>query len=946
MRAEIVLETLAEDMGANRTLLRWLKLWDKVVFNSERKIKHKGKQEGKKENFQKFGSVLNDELDEHGCPQQKVALLCGPPGLGKTTLAHMVGTHAGYNVVEMNASDDRSPDAFRTQLEAATQMRSVMGTEPRPNCLVLDEIDGAPSASIDVLIKFVLGRDTGKVAHGKKKRRGGGVLKRPVVCICNDVYVPALRSLRQIALIVQFPPTASSRSKAHPKYHPLSVIALVQAHFLEFNCSDQDSGIQRNFGNSRDICRHLGIWLHLNSVDVLALYLLHRLAQRLLEIARKQHMKTDMRALVALAEKSHNDIRSCLSVLHFFKSQKKDVRLVDIQKSSIGLKDVQKGLFTVWREVFQIQRPKRKTYSTASVARNGILEPMPDLNSPEMKFGDMSLASRMHSVLQTVQSCSDYDRLVQGVYENFLNMSFRDNHLNAYKNCEHIVSPIVEKGTSDSNNSIELLALQVLAGVARTGMVLRRRRAEPQDPHDAELRSDAVSAIWICGVALPLRLSLLAEDRVPQRRLRVKCCAVANGSCSKCRDRGRAWPPQTPDNNPRHFLLWGYVKDKPDWPMVSYVEDDAQFTSFARKCRNENASRDASDSVQVVAPDWCFGMEVELLVQSNAVSFVEGQMSVREQRARQVLKELMRGMAPLVRMHSGAAQLRFDTLPLLLQILVPALRPVSLQLYNAHEKKDLNHVISVMIDYSLNYVQERTQDGSYVYNLDPNIEELTLFPGQKPARFLGYGSKQMISREVELEKMRRTEARTQSDGGAIETASSGRTVLPNHLQTLKPKTVAGEVVSLQLYNAHEKKDLNHVISVMIDYSLNYVQERTQDGSYVYNLDPNIEELTLFPGQKPARFLGYGSKQMISREVELEKMRRTEARTQTDGGAIKTASSGTTVLPNHLQTLKPKTVAGEVVSAIKSETFYRLDLVSSEEIFDLFVQVPGQRRCPN
>ncbi|XP_021940234.1 chromosome transmission fidelity protein 18 homolog isoform X2 [Zootermopsis nevadensis] len=582
---------LLSDEGANRTLLRWLKLWDKVVFNSERKIKHKGKQEGKKENFQKFGSVLNDELDEHGCPQQKVALLCGPPGLGKTTLAHMVGTHAGYNVVEMNASDDRSPDAFRTQLEAATQMRSVMGTEPRPNCLVLDEIDGAPSASIDVLIKFVLGRDTGKVAHGKKKRRGGGVLKRPVVCICNDVYVPALRSLRQIALIVQFPPTASSR-----------------------------------------------------------------LAQRLLEIARKQHMKTDMRALVALAEKSHNDIRSCLSVLHFFKSQKKDVRLVDIQKSSIGLKDVQKGLFTVWREVFQIQRPKRKTYSTASVARNGILEPMPDLNSPEMKFGDMSLASRMHSVLQTVQSCSDYDRLVQGVYENFLNMSFRDNHLNAVS-----------------------LGLE-----------------------------------WFCAADVLSHKIHTTQNYV-------------------------LMPYQ-----PFGFVAWHFLFASLSWPKIAYPSA---------------------------------GYE----------------MSVREQRARQVLKELMRGMAPLVRMHSGAAQLRFDTLPLLLQILVPALRPVSLQLYNAHEKKDLNHVISVMIDYSLNYVQERTQDGSYVYNLDPNIEELTLFPGQKPARFLGYGSKQMISREVELEKMRRTEARTQSDGGAIETASSGRTVLPNHLQTLKPKTVAGEV---------------------------------------------------------------------------------------------------------------------------------------------------------
>jgi len=32
-----------------------------------------------------------------------VALLSGPPGLGKTTLAHIVAQHAGYNVIEMNA---------------------------------------------------------------------------------------------------------------------------------------------------------------------------------------------------------------------------------------------------------------------------------------------------------------------------------------------------------------------------------------------------------------------------------------------------------------------------------------------------------------------------------------------------------------------------------------------------------------------------------------------------------------------------------------------------------------------------------------------------------------------------------------------------------------------------------------------------------------------------
>lgn len=48
-------------------------------------------------------------------------------------------------MVEMNASDDRSPDIFKQQLEAATQMQSVLGKDPRPNCLVIDEIDGAPT---------------------------------------------------------------------------------------------------------------------------------------------------------------------------------------------------------------------------------------------------------------------------------------------------------------------------------------------------------------------------------------------------------------------------------------------------------------------------------------------------------------------------------------------------------------------------------------------------------------------------------------------------------------------------------------------------------------------------------------------------------------------------------------------------------------------------------
>jgi len=46
-----------------------------------------------------------------------------------------------------SCSDDRSPEVFKTRIEAATQMKSVLGANEKPNCLIIDEIDGAPAVS-------------------------------------------------------------------------------------------------------------------------------------------------------------------------------------------------------------------------------------------------------------------------------------------------------------------------------------------------------------------------------------------------------------------------------------------------------------------------------------------------------------------------------------------------------------------------------------------------------------------------------------------------------------------------------------------------------------------------------------------------------------------------------------------------------------------------------
>lgn len=112
--------------------------------------------------------MLKTDFDEHGRPMQKIALLCGPPGLGKTTLAHTIARHAGYNIVEINASDDRSPEAFKLALENGTQMKSFLAKDNRPNCIIL----GRCYDNVVAIITFF-------ACFRRNRRRSGAVHRLP-----------------------------------------------------------------------------------------------------------------------------------------------------------------------------------------------------------------------------------------------------------------------------------------------------------------------------------------------------------------------------------------------------------------------------------------------------------------------------------------------------------------------------------------------------------------------------------------------------------------------------------------------------------------------------------------------------------------------------------------------------------------------------------------------
>ncbi|XP_069875790.1 chromosome transmission fidelity protein 18 homolog [Dipodomys merriami] len=565
-------ELLSDDF-TNRCLLKWLKLWDLVVFGQERPARkprpsvepaRTGKEAtapGKwKSHEQVLEEMLEAELDPSRRPRQKVALLCGPPGLGKTTLAHVVARHAGYCVVEMNASDDRSPEAFRTRIEAATQMESVLGAGGRPNCLIIDEIDGAPTAAVNVLLSVVNRGGPQEAepgtqavpAGGGRRQAGGGLLTRPIICICNDQFAPSLRQLKQQAFLLHVPPTLPSR-----------------------------------------------------------------LVQRLQEISLRQGMRSDPGALAALCEKTDNDIRACINTLQFLYGRgRRELSVRDVQTTRVGLKDQRKGLFSVWQDVFQLPRAQRR------LVGQGQPVPAPALPHGEGDTSSLSLASqRFHHILRVAAAVGEHEKVVQGLFDNFLRLRLRDSSL----------------GTVCSG--LDWLAFNDLVeGAAYHGQNFQ----------------------LLCYLPfLPAAFHVLF-------------------ACSHV-------------------------------PRISFPSSQQEAQSRMSHTRN-------------------------------------------------LIQTLVSGITPATRSRATPQALVLDTLCLLLDVLAPKLRPVSTQLYSAREKQQLSSLVGTMLAYSLTYRQARTPDGQYLYKLEPNMEEVCRFP-QMPARKpLTYQAKQLIAREIEVEKMRRAEA--------------------------------------------------------------------------------------------------------------------------------------------------------------------------------------------
>lgn len=145
----------------------------------------------KKYDFKKRGA--------DGMGGERAIIISGPPGIGKTTAAHLAAKLEGYDVLESNASDVRSKKLVENGVSDVMNNTSLLGyfagdgkgvdAGKKNIVLIMDEVDGMSSGDrggVGALAKFCKKTEV------------------PLILICNERRLPKMKPFDHVAFDIRF----------------------------------------------------------------------------------------------------------------------------------------------------------------------------------------------------------------------------------------------------------------------------------------------------------------------------------------------------------------------------------------------------------------------------------------------------------------------------------------------------------------------------------------------------------------------------------------------------------------------------------------------------------------------------------------------------------------------------------------------------------------------
>ncbi|PMD23364.1 hypothetical protein NA56DRAFT_569174 [Hyaloscypha hepaticicola] len=406
-RARHFMELVGDDR-THRQVLRWLKAWDSLVFPKSGKAKPVA--------TKRPGAEAEEEK-----PHRKILLLSGPPGLGKTTLAHVCARQAGYEVMEINASDERSSNVVKGRIRTSVGTESVKTGSTittksgqvkkiaHPLCVVVDEVDGVVGGSgasgeggfVKALIDLILldQKNTAPIGstqtQTRKKKKGDDFkLMRPLILICNDVYHPSLRPLRQ----------SSFAEIIHVRKPPLdAVITRMKSVFEKEGVSCDSDAVRR-------LCE--ATW-GVNASE-----------------SRKGREGTgegDLRGIMVVGEWAAGKLKASTKggTARLTRKWVEQNMMADLSHGGGGARGVGRGGA---KEVVN-----RVFLEGAGFPKTGIVNPIPDItdDQPKTQLGVAELAKKagMDRLREMVDTSGDIDRIVTEIFSQYPSQPFNDDSI-------------------------------------------------------------------------------------------------------------------------------------------------------------------------------------------------------------------------------------------------------------------------------------------------------------------------------------------------------------------------------------------------------------------------------------------------------------------------------------------------------------------------------------
>ena len=405
---------LVGDERTHRSVLGWVKGWDPVVFPGSSRPKPKSR-----------ASLDQPEERKH----KKILLLTGPPGLGKTTQAHVCASQAGYEVVEINASDERSRDVVKGRIRDCLGTENVRGhrsrtgdqttrRQGRPVCVVVDEVDGVVGggqgggeggfmrALVDLVLLDQKNSSNSSATDARRKRKGDHFrILRPLILICNDLYHSSIRPLRSSGLA----------EIIHLRRPPLDkVIGRVRTVF-------EKEGFQADLDGVRRLCE--ATWGVSSQKD-------HRKASNTCE--------GDLRGILVVAEGISSRLRASSLAPNQpprLTKQWVEKRLVsDLSCGGIGDRGNGRGSAKdVVERVFLEGAGFPKSLTPQPIEEHWT-EKTAETHSSTSDTAKGRAISLLRNVLDT---CGEHDRIVTDVFTNYPSRAFHDDTLLSKPNAAH-----------------------------------------------------------------------------------------------------------------------------------------------------------------------------------------------------------------------------------------------------------------------------------------------------------------------------------------------------------------------------------------------------------------------------------------------------------------------------------------------------------------------------